>query len=118
LYHLIVTYLFKSYHISKGDTLLGDTSPVSVPSQLLYVWIYIIFFKLINETPLFKKKGHLNFTDDPFCLLIGKDYLFKIDQVESQSFDPNAPLKLTCSKNPSDGTVSTSSKAEPPDFGK
>ena len=42
LYHLIVTYLFKSYHISKGVTLLGVTSPVSVPSQLLYVGIYIL----------------------------------------------------------------------------
>ena len=52
LYHLIVTYLFKSYHISKGDTLLGDTSPVSVPSQLLYVWIYIIFCKFEYETLL------------------------------------------------------------------
>ena len=56
LYHLIVTYLFKSYHISKGDTLLGDTSPVSVPSQLLYVGIYII--KKLTESHT--EKNQLN----------------------------------------------------------
>ena len=31
---------------------MEDTSPVSVPSPLLYVWIYIIFCKLEYETPL------------------------------------------------------------------
>ena len=108
--------------------LFGVGMALALKSWLLGIMFGIIFYVAINETEKKKltkwntsvqiKKGHLNFTDDPFCLLIGKDYLFKIDQVESQSFDPNAPLKLTCSKNPSDGTVSTSSKAEPPDFGK